>query len=60
MKNKMLENSGHGLLHVETYGFDFLVTHLNPSDPRKRRKEATFIMNFVHNNKLENFLIMGI
>ncbi len=56
----MLENSGHGLLHVETYGFDFLVTHLNPSDPRKRRKEATFIMNFVHNNKLENFLIMGI
>ena len=40
VKNKIIENCGHGLLHVETYGLDFLVTHLNSSDTKARHKEA--------------------
>lgn len=59
VKNKIIENSGHGLLHVETYGFDFLVTHLNPSNSKIRRNEAKFILDYIKNNDLENFLLMG-
>lgn len=59
LKNKILKNSGHGLLHVETYGLDFLVTHLNPSDTRKRHGEAAFILDYLKNNHLDNFLLMG-
>ncbi len=59
VKNKIVENCGHGLLHVETYGFDFLVTHLNPSDAITRRNEARFIVNYIKEKRLDNFLLMG-
>ena len=59
VKNKILENCGHGLLHVETYGMDFLVTHLNPSNTKRRLNEAKFILNYIETKKLNNFLIMG-
>lgn len=59
VKNKIIENCGHGLLHVESYGFDFLVTHLNPSDTKVRHREAKFILEYIENEKLDNFLLMG-
>lgn len=59
LKNKLLENCGHGLLHVETYGLDFLVTHLNPSNTKNRHKEAEFIVDYIKKEKLDNFLLMG-
>ena len=58
-KNKIVEKSGHGLLHVETYGFDFLVTHLNPSNAKSRFNEANFILDYIQNEDLVNFLLMG-
>ena len=59
VKNKITENSGHGLLHVETYGLDFLVTHLNPSNAKTRHKEARFILEYIKSENLDNFLLMG-
>ena len=59
VENKIIENSGHGLLHVKTYGFDFLVTHLNPSETMKRQNEAKFILNYIKDKNLNNFLLMG-
>lgn len=59
VKNKIIENCGHGLLHVETYGFDFLVTHLNPSDTKVRHREAKFILEYIESEKLDSFLLMG-
>lgn len=57
--NRLLENCGHGLLHVKTYGYDFLVTHLNPSSTEKRRVEAKNIAKYIEDNKLEKCLLMG-
>lgn len=57
--SKILENCGHGLLHVKTYGYDFLVTHLNPSNTEKRRIEAKTIVKYIEDNKLDNCLLMG-
>lgn len=60
VENRIIENVGHGLLHVKTYGYDFLVTHLNPSDTKKRHKEAKFILDYIKDENLNNFLLMGI
>ncbi len=59
LKNKILENCGHGLLHVETYGYDILTTHLNPGNTRKRNQEAQLITKYIIDNKLEDCLLMG-
>lgn len=59
LKKKLLENCGHGLLHVKTYNYDILVTHLNPGDTRKRNKEAKQIAEYIKTNKLDSCLLMG-
>lgn len=59
VKRKIAENCGHGLLHVETYGLDFLVTHLNPFDTKERRNEARFILDYISKEELDDFLLMG-
>lgn len=59
VKNKIVDNVGHGLLHVETYGYDFLVTHLNPSNTRKRLDEASIISEYIKKERIERFMLMG-
>lgn len=59
LKTKMLENCGHGLLHVETYGYDILVTHLNPENTDKRRDEAKNIVRYIEEKSLDKCLLMG-
>ena len=59
VKNKLLENCGHGLLHVKTYNYDILITHLNPGDTRKRNKEAQMIIEYIKENKFDKCLLMG-
>ena len=59
LKKKLLENCGHGLLHVKTYNYDILVTHLNPGDTRQRNKEAQLIAEYIKTNKLDSCLLMG-
>lgn len=57
--SRVLENCGHGLLHVRTYNYDFLVTHLNPVNTDRRRTEAKTIVKYIEDNKLDRFLLMG-
>lgn len=59
IKNKILENCGHGLLHIETYNYDLLITHLNPGDTKKRNEEAQVITDYIKTNRLEKCLLMG-
>ena len=59
VKNRIVENIGHGLLHVKTYGLDIIVTHLNPGSTEKRRVEAHNILEYVEKNQLTSFMLMG-
>lgn len=59
VKAKLLEGVGHGLLHVDTYGLELLVTHLNPHDVLKRRAEAAKITKYIEDQKLTKYIVMG-
>lgn len=59
LKSKIVGEIGHGLLHVQTYGCDFLVTHLNPASTTKRNVEAGMIVDYIKKNHLENCILMG-
>ena len=59
VKAKLVGQIGHGLLHVKTYGFDVLVTHLNPSNTVKRNREAEQIVAYIKEHKLDNCMLMG-
>ena len=45
LKEKFLEGMWHGLLHVQTFGIDFLVVHLSPSERVFRMNEAELIID---------------
>ena len=57
--NKFVKGYCHGMLHVRTYGFDFLVTHLNPQTTVRRRQEAARIIEYVKEQQLTDFMLMG-
>jgi len=43
LKEKLLEDLWHGMLHCKTWNTDFFVVHLSPSDWKFRKKEAEII-----------------
>ena len=57
--DRKIDGYGHGLLHCKVLNMDFLVTHLNPSDRLKRKKEADNIVNYITDNRLTDCLLMG-
>ncbi len=59
LKHKIEKDCGHGLIHIQTYGFDILVTHLNPANTIKRQQEAAKIAKYINENKLKNCMLMG-
>ena len=60
LKEKRTKGYGHGMLHVKTYGYDMIVTHLNPFNYRQRLAEANNIINYLTEKKLtENTIVMG-
>ena len=59
LKSKLVGEIGHGLLHVQTYGLDFLVTHLNPSNTTKRNNEAQKIVEYITEKNLVKCILMG-
>lgn len=52
LKTKMLGGLWHGMLHVKTYGIDFIVVHLSPHDWAFRRKEAEIISDYTQKSVL--------
>lgn len=59
VKAKLVGEIGHGMLHVKTYGYDVLVTHLNPHNAAKRNVEASMVVEYIQKNKLTNCMLMG-
>ena len=57
--DRKIDGYGHGLLHCKVLNMDFLVTHLNPSDRLKRKKEADNIIDYISSNQLTDCLLMG-
>lgn len=59
LKERILDNLWHGLLHGETYGIDFFVVHLSPADCDFRLKEANIIARKVKESGSDNYIILG-
>jgi len=59
IKDRVLDELWHGLLHCETYGIDFFVVHLSPADCDFRFKEANRIVEKVRKCKSDKFMILG-
>jgi len=59
LREKVRDEMWHGLLHCETYGIDFFVVHLSPSDQRFRNKEAGIIKDRISKIKNENYMVLG-
>lgn len=56
---KQLEGLWHGMLHVRTYGMDVIVTHLSPFDWKYRLSEAEWIVQYIQDRELKDYMIMG-
>jgi endonuclease/exonuclease/phosphatase family metal-dependent hydrolase len=44
----------HGMIHVETFGIDFIVLHLSPHDWEFRRREAEIIVEYAEKSILKH------
>jgi endonuclease/exonuclease/phosphatase family metal-dependent hydrolase len=53
----------HGMLHIKTFGIDFIVLHLSPHDWEFRRREAEIICDYAEksilNDPEKQLMVMG-
>ncbi|MEE9364777.1 MAG: endonuclease/exonuclease/phosphatase family protein [Cellulophaga sp.] len=59
IKERVIDELWHGLLHCETYGINFFVVHLSPADCDFRFKEATIITKKIIDTKSDRYIILG-
>lgn len=59
LKERAVAPFWHGLLHCETYGIDFYVVHLSPSDCNFRLDEARGISDRIRKNQRDSYIILG-
>ncbi len=59
LKERSIKPFWHGLLHCETYGVDFYIVHLSPSDSDFRLKEAKLISEKINDSNSESYIILG-
>jgi len=59
LKERVVEELWHGMLHCQAYGIDFFVVHLSPADSDFRLKEANAITKKVKDCKSEKYIILG-
>jgi endonuclease/exonuclease/phosphatase family metal-dependent hydrolase len=59
VKERAIESFWHGLLHCETYGIDFFVVHLSPSDSDIRLDEARQITKKIKELNNDFYIILG-
>jgi len=59
LREKVLDNLWHGMLHVQTHGIDFYVVHLSPSKVNFRMKEAELISEKIKSATNKKYIILG-
>lgn len=61
IKERILDGMGHGALHCETGGVDFLVVHLNPFSIKLRRQETKILCERLEKIRHENsnYIVLG-
>lgn len=59
LKERVIDDLWHGMLHCETYGIDFFVVHLSPADANFRLKEAAIIAQKIKAIKSDKYIILG-
>ena len=59
VKERIMVSFWHGLLHCETYGIDFFVVHLSPSDSDIRLEEAKQITKKINELQTDSYVILG-
>ncbi len=59
LKERMLQDLWHGMLHVKTYDIDFFVVHLSPADCEFRMREASLISERIRAISKAKFVILG-
>lgn len=59
LKERIVKPFWHGLLHCESYGIDFFVVHLSPSDCNIRLDEARRITERIKTLASDSFIVLG-
>lgn len=59
VKERMLDDLWHGMLHVETSGIDFYIVHLSPADCAFRSKEARLITKKITEDTSDKVIVLG-
>lgn len=59
LKEKVMEDLWHGMLHCKTWGIDIFVVHLSPADRDFRYKEAGIISEKIKVVKNEYYVVLG-
>lgn len=59
LKERMLQDLWHGMLHVKTYDIDFFVVHLSPADCEFRMREAVLISERIRTISKTKFVVLG-
>jgi len=61
IKARIMDGMGHGALHCQTRGIDFLVVHLHPGSVQRRQEEANILLTTLKNISLKNskYIVLG-
>ena len=59
VKERAIDSFWHGMLHCKTYGIDFFIVHLSPSDSDVRLSEAKQITKRINELNNDSYIILG-
>ena len=59
LKERVINELHHGMLHCETFGVDFFVVHLSPHHYHRRYQEAQLISEKVKSCGNDKYIILG-
>ena len=59
LKERVIEDFWHEMLHCETFGIDFFVVHLCPKDHDIRIKESKIILSKIASISNNSFMVLG-
>ncbi len=59
LKERAIDQFWHGMLHCKSYGIDFFIVHLSPSDANIRLEEARKITERIQELDNESYIVLG-